>query len=178
MRKNEKDKNDMPQLKLTDLASYREYFRAIAESHVDIQGFRWGDKDVIRNDNRSSLPPAILWATPYDSAAYEASHDDNTLKRKRARVAYLVVPSSEAFQDIDNAIETAEAVIEQIMARIKQDKAGSTDEGEWYMIATRIASWRGGPVEMKIGSTRYVGWEMEIDFLDNANLEYDPSKWT
>lgn len=167
----------MPQLRLTDLASYREYFRSIAYSHVDIQGFRWGDKDVIRNDNRSDLPSTLLWATPYDQVGYEASHADNTLKRKKARVAYLVVPASDSFADEDAAFEGCEAVIEQIMAKILQDKSGGMVGGEWAMIATRIASWRGGPVEMKVGSTRYLGWELEIDFLDNANLEYDPSKW-
>lgn len=167
----------MPQLRLTNLTSYREYFEAIATSHVAIQGFKWGDKDVIRNDNRSDMPATVLWATPYDSAQYEAQHGDNTVKRKKARVAYLVVPESGLFTDEDSAFDESEAVIEDIMARILRDKAGSEVNGEWTMLATRIGSWRSGPVEMKVGSTRYVGWELEIDFLDNTNLEYDPSKW-
>jgi hypothetical protein len=165
-------------IKLTNLASYKAYFAAIAASHVDIDGFKWGDKDVIRNDNRSDMPERVLWATPYDRARYGDKLSDNVHKTKVARVAYLVVPNSELFADEDSAFDFCEATIEQILAKIQQDKRGSDVAGVWEMIITDMNSWSTGPVEMKIGSTRYVGWEMQINFMDPTNLLYNALKWT
>lgn len=167
----------MPNLKLTNLASYRAYFAAIAASHVDIDGYKWGDKDVIKNDNRSDMPARMLWATPYDSAKYGDKSSDNVVKTKVARVAYLILSASELFADEDEAFDKCEAVMEQVLAKLYKDKTGYDVSGEWNMIATNINAWTGGPVEMKIGSTEYIGWEIEIPFMDNTNLEYDPLKW-
>ena len=107
----------MPNLRLTNLAAYRAYFLAIATSHVDILGFKWGNKDVIANDNRSDMPARFLWATPYDSARYGDSRSDNVVKTKQARVAFMMVPNSELFADEDAAFDFCEATIEQILAR-------------------------------------------------------------
>lgn len=168
----------MANIRLTNLSSYRQYFQAIATSHVDIDGFKWGDKDVVRNDNRSDMPARVLWATPYDRVRYGDKFSDNVHKMKVARVAYLVVPSSELFASEDTAFEATEAVIEQIMARLIQDKRGKDVAGDWQMIVSDINSWTTGPVEMKIGSTRYIGCELQITFQDPTNLLYNPTKWT
>lgn len=169
----------MPNVKLTNLASYRAYFEAIAIAHKEIQGFKWGNTDVVRNDNRSDISPSFLWAMPYDIVNYDASHTDNVLKAKKARVAFMVVPDSTLFADEDTAFDYAEAVIEQIMSKIYLDKSGHLDTGgaDWSLLVTRIASWSSSPVEKKLGSTKYIGWELEIEFMDNTDLEYDPTKW-
>lgn len=173
----------MPNIKLTNLSAYKAYFAAIAESHVDILGFKWGNKDVIRNDNKSDMPEKLLWAYPYDRAKYGDKNSDNVHKTKTARVAYLVLPASEKFSDEDAAFEACEAVIEQILAKLLKDKRGAnvtdeeTEETEWVMIVTDISSWSSGPVEHMFGSTKYIGWELKIDFMDNTNLAYDNSKW-
>jgi len=167
----------MPNLKLTTLATYRAYFETIAEDHIAIDGYKWGDKDVIRNDSRSDMPPRLLWAMPYERATYEDNGSDNICKIKVARVAYMVVPESELFADEDAAFDACEAVIEEILARILVDKHGAEVDGEWTMIATRVQNWSTGPVEYKIGSTKYIGWEMNLTFIDNTNLAYDASKW-
>ena len=168
----------MTTIKLTNLASYKAYFQAIATSHVDIDGFKWGDKDVIRNDNRSDMASKVLWATPYERANYGDKFSDNVHKRKIARVAYLTLANSELFADEDAAFDACEAVIEQIIAKIYKDKRGEEVAGDWTMIITEINSFSSGPVEMKIGSTKYIGWELQMTFGDNTNLEYNPAKWT
>ena len=167
----------MPNLKLTNLSAYKAYFQNMATLHKQIDGFKWGDKDVVRNDNLSDMPARFLWAMPYDKVQYGDKSSDNIHKTKVARVAYLVVPASELFADEDAAFEQCEAVIEQIIARILQDKRGADNAGVWEMIVTEIASWSSGPAEHKIGSTRYVGWELQMNFKDNTNLAYDASKW-
>lgn len=168
----------MPTLRLTNLETYRNYFAALAASHVAVDGFKWGDKDVLRNDNRSDMPARVLWATPYERAQYTDRGSDNVVKTKVARVAYFVVPDSNVFADEDLAFDACEALVEQILARLLKDKAGEDDgEGGWTMIATDINTWSTGPVEMTVGSTRYIGYELQISFMDNVNLEYDVTKW-
>lgn len=173
----------MPKLRLTNLASYRSYFQDIATKHKEIDGFKWGDKDVIRNDNRSDLPSRFLWAAPYDNTKYGDKLSDNVHKIKTARVAYMIVPASELFAHEDEAFDACEAVIEQILAKIMVDKRGAhVTSGDppvtaWTMLATDINSWTSGPVQKTIASTRYIGWELQINFIDNTNLAYDASKW-
>lgn len=167
----------MPQFKLTNLATYRSYFQAIATSHVDIDGFKWGDKDVLRNDNRSDMPEKLLWVQPYESVRFLDAGSDNVQKVKLARVAYMIVPDSEKFSDEDAALDVCEALIEQIVAKILLDKRGSDGAGEWSLLITRITSFTAGPVEYKFGGTKYIGYELKIEFQDPANLTYNPEKW-
>lgn len=168
----------MANIRLTNLSSYRAYFQAIATSHVDIDGFKFGDKDVVRNDNRSDMPAKVLWAHPYERTRYGDRFSDNVHKYKVARIAYLVVPASEKFDDEHAAYDTCELVIEQIMSRLIQDKRGKDVAGDWQMIVTDINTWSTTPVEMKIGSTRYVGCSLEVTFQDPTNLSYNALKWT
>jgi hypothetical protein len=167
----------MPKLKLTNLASYKAYFADIAAKHKMIDGYKWGDKKVIANDSRSDLAARFLWAMPYEDAKYGDKGSDNVVKTKKARVAYMIVPDSELFADEEEAFDFCEEVIEQILAKIYMDKRGADVSGEWTMIATSIDSWTTGPVQKTIGSTKYIGWEMELNFIDNTNLAYDASKW-
>lgn len=167
----------MPNVKLTNLGSFRAYFSAIAAAHVDINGFKWGDADVIRNDNRSDMPSSFLWAQRYDNVRYAAVHNDNKLKVKQARIAYMKVRESEKFTDEDSDFEFCESVVDDIVAKIDLDKRGSLVDGEWEMIIANVASMSGGPVEKKIGSTHYIGWELRIEILDNTKFEYKAAKW-
>lgn len=167
----------MPNLKLTDLASFRAYFEGLATAHKDIAGFKFGDTDVIRNDNRSDLSENFLWAMPYDNARYTGVHADNILKVKRARVAFMKVRESEKFADVDADFQYCEAIIEQIVAKIFKDKRGELIGNDWSMLVANVATMTTGPVEKKIGSTPYIGWELAIDISENANLVYDETKW-
>lgn len=168
----------MPNLKLSNLASFKAYFSAIAGLHISIGGFKWGDADVIRNDNRSGMPSSFLWAQRYDNVRYTAVHNDNKQKIKQARIAYMKVRESERFIDEDADFEFCEGVIEDILAKMDVDKRGVLNvNGQWEMIAMNIASITTGPVEKCIGSSRYIGWEMRVDVTDNTNLAYNANKW-
>jgi hypothetical protein len=166
----------MSTLKLTNLSSYRQYFQNIATKHKQIDGFKWGDLDVVRNDNRSDIPAAFLWAQPYERVPY-SDPGDNVTKQKKARVAFVKVRTSETFSDIDADYDAAEAIMEQIMAKILLDKYGAQVGANWEQIATSISSWVISPMQYEIGSTKYVGFELEMTFIDNANMEYDATKW-
>lgn len=173
----------MANLKLTNLITYKAYFEAVATEHIAIDGFKWGDQEVIMNDNRSDMAARVLWVMPYEAARYGDKYSDNVQKTKQARVCYLLVPASNSFDHMLQAFVDAEAVIEQIIARIYKDKAGEAvmlgepPVASWTMIVSDVSSWTTGPVEMTIGATKYAGCELMMDFRDNAGLEYDPTKW-
>lgn len=167
----------MPNVKLSNLASFKAYFAAIALAHKEIAGFKWGDADVIRNDTRSGMPATFLWAQRYDNVRYTAVHNDNKQKIKQARIAFMKVRESEKFTDEDADFEFCEGVVEDIITKLDVDKRGALVEGAWEMIVANISSITTGPVEKLIGSTRYIGWELRIDILDNTNLAYDADKW-
>jgi len=115
----------MATLKLTNLSTYKAYFSALAASHVAVDGFKWGNKDVIRNDNRSDMEARVLWVMPYEQARYGDRASDNVVKTKQARVAYMIVPDSELFADEDAAFDACEEVIEDILSRLLKDKRGA-----------------------------------------------------
>lgn len=165
-------------LKLTNLLSYKNYFLDLATKHVDIEGFKWGEEKVIRNDNRSDMPANLLWAMPYEDARYSDSFSDNIMKTKLARVSYLEVRDSKLFDDEAAQFIRCEARIEEIMARVLRDKRGADVDGVWELIATTINSWKTEPVTMVLGSTTYLGYSLEMLFMDNANLAFDAEKWS
>jgi hypothetical protein len=174
----------MARINLTNLASYKAYFAAIATAHKEVDGYKYGDKDIIRNDNRSDMPPRVLWCAPYDRAKYGDKLSDNVHKKKVARVAYMKPSDSGSFADEDKVFQECEAVIEQILAKVYLDKKGAnvanTEDPpvlEWTMIVTEVNEWVTGPIEMIIGGTKYYGCELEITFSDPTTLVYDASKW-
>lgn len=168
----------MANLRLTNLASYRAYFLDIATKHIDIAGFQWGDEKVVQTNNRSNITGNFLWAKPYDKAQYVDKGSDNVHKRKVALVIYLEVRTKTGFASVEAQYDHCEAMIEGIVARIHVDKRGKDVGGQWQMIATDINSFSARPVEHLIGSTPYVGFELEMTFSDNAHLEYDKEKWS
>jgi hypothetical protein len=167
----------MATLKLTNLLSYKNYFAAIATQHVSILGFKWGDEAVISNDNRSNATKNYLWAMPYDDAKYSGPSVDNTFKNKLARVSYLEVRNSAKFSDIDAQFVHCEEIIEDVISRILRDKTGRMVGSDWEMIATSINSFKTSPVQHQEGSTMWLGYDLEMMYQDNTNLQFDPTKW-
>ena len=168
----------MPNLYITSLASYRAYAQGLATAHKEIDDFIWGGDDVAQTKNRSSVANRFLWALPYEDVSYsDTGPSDNITKRKRVRMSYLQARNSELFGDEDTQYDACEAVAEQIIARILRDKRGTEIAGTWTLLATRIESFQLRPVEVMLGSTKYIGFEINFDVMDNANVAYDGSKW-
>lgn len=168
----------MPILKLTNLAAYRTYFQDLATKHVGIAGFKWGSLDVVKNDNRSDIPDSFLWALPYEAVRYGDNGSDNVLKYKMARVTYMEPRDSDLYADEEIQYDRCEAMIEQVLARILRDKRGFDVSGTWTMVVTTIATWKTAPTRETIGSTVYLGFDLNIEFGDNTNLAFDAQKWT
>jgi hypothetical protein len=164
-------------LKLTNLLSYKTYAQALAVSHKQITGYKWGDADVVRNDNRSDINNNFLWALPYEEITYDVVDDDHQLKVKEAVMVYLEVRNSELFADEDAQYQACETRAEEILARIERDIRGVTVGNDWVQIISRLNSKRLKPVQHKIGSTPYVGFEIRLEFMDNSGMNYDANLW-
>lgn len=171
----------MPSLQLTNLASFRAYFEAIATGpnhHVDLKGFKWGDEDVVKNDNRSDLAHPFLWTGPYEQSRYSDRSSDNVVKFKRVKLNVFTSAASESYADQNTAVELCESIMDDIVAKIIKDKAGRDNAGVWEMIVAHIDAANGRPVVIQLGSTKYHGWELTIEIGDNKNLQYNAAKWT
>jgi hypothetical protein len=167
----------MPSLKLTNLQSFKAYFNAIADAHVSIDGFKWGEKKVIQSGNRSDITKSYLWAQRYNKVRYTDNGSDNAMKKKVARLSYMKVRESERFADEDDDFQFCESVIDDIIAKIMMDKRGSMIGDDWVMIVANIPSINTYPIQDLIGGTVYIGWALELEILDNTNLVYDQTKW-
>jgi hypothetical protein len=168
----------MPVVNLTNLASCKAYFTVIATLHKEIDEFKWGDKDLLKKNNRSNMAPRVLWGKPYDGGDYQGDGTDNIIKNKVLELRYMKVAASQAQDDLETAASECEAVIEQIVAKMFLDKRGrSTESGGWEMVVFKFNGMKTENFEITIGSTRYVGCELRITFQDNTGLQYDASKW-
>lgn len=167
----------MSKLLLTNLTTFKAYFEDIAVQHINIGGFKWGDKEVIKNDNRSNMPDSFLWVIPYTNVRYQGENVDNMTKVKSATIAFWMVAVGTKFEKVEQDFDFCEQLSEEILARINRDRKGSEVDGEWTQLATQLGSYTGAPVEMEIGSTPYRGWELKIEFLDNMRMAFDASKW-
>jgi hypothetical protein len=118
-----------------------------------------------------------LWALPYEEITYDVVDGDHQLKVKEAVMVYLEVRNSELFADEDAQYQTCETRAEEILARIERDIRGVTVGNDWVQIISRLTSKRLKPVEHKIGSTHYVGFEIRLEFMDNSGMNYDANLW-
>lgn len=167
----------MPQLRIVDLSTYKAYSQELAIGHRDIAGFKWGDKEVIQTGARSDAAGSFLWAIPYEDSSVSGDVD-HAMKQREVRLAYLQPRASERFADEDAQYEFCEAVIEQLIARLLRDKRGYNNaQGEWVTLSLSVQSIRTAPIEHTLGATRFLGYELRLQVMDNANLVYDATKW-
>ena len=158
-------------LQLNTYLGYRAYFENIAQQHVEIQGFRYGDDKVIKTFNRSGLAKVFLHCLPYESARYTGPNIDQQYRRKRARFAILKTRVSDKFEDENADFIFCESIALDIAARmIYRDKPNLN-------VILDINSLEHKPVEDTLGATKYYGIQTEVDVMDNPRMFLDVTKW-
>jgi len=168
----------MPQLKLTNLASYKQYWQDIATKHKLLNGASYyGDKDVVSNELRSNAKTLFLWITPYPGTKYGDQLSDNIVKKKTATVAVMKKVDDNKFATVENTFQYCEAIVEDIVSKLIKDNAGEDVSGVWTMISINTNTIQSQPVEQIFGSLHYIGCELSVEFNDNTALQYDASKW-
>ncbi len=102
-------------IQLTNILSLQTYFTALATGanhHKEIDGIKFGDNEVIQNDNRSDMQARILWVSEYENFTAQGTQD-NLHTRKPFKMVYLKVPTSNLFGDRQTAKDECEAVMRQ-----------------------------------------------------------------
>lgn len=158
-------------LSLTTISTFKQYFSDIATSHVDIDELKFGNEEVIKTANRSSLQPKPLWVQEYDKFNFEAATVDHIYTKKEITLSYFKVAASELFADEQQAQEECELVIKQVIAKMLRDKRD-------LKIVTDVSGFSGKVGTYTIGSTKYCGCELTLTIKENAGFVYDPVKWT
>jgi hypothetical protein len=161
----------LPMLSLNSYTGYRAYFENIANQHVDIQGFKYGNQKVVQNASRKGLANIFLHCLPYEDARYTGFSVDHQYRRKRARYAVMKVSGGDAFEKENEDLDIVEAIALQINARlIYYDKIALR-----VIIDVNTLSMRA--VEDITGSTKYRGIEVSVDVLDNPGMSVNVDKW-
>lgn len=154
---------------LTDFQSYQDYFKAIAESHVDINSFLFGDDDVAVNKGRSWTGKA-LWLEPWQPVKITDQLSDNYLQEKKGSIWVGGSPGTDKFQARLDYYETTEVIVKDIIARMLKDR---NEE----LLITRLTSYSYGMGEFTFSSTKMIGCRFDFTFQDPSGFEYDESKW-
>jgi hypothetical protein len=154
---------------LTDFQSYQDYFEAIANSHIDIEGFMFGDEDIAINKGRA-WKGKQLWLEPWQPVKIVDQLSDNYLQEKTGTLWLGGSPPSAKFQDRLDYYGACEAIVKDIIARMLKDR---NEE----LLITRITTYRYGMGEFTFSSTPMVGCRFDFTFHDPSGFEYNENKW-
>jgi len=101
---------------ITDITTYRDYFKWMAENHVAINGFVMGDLEMILNATRATLPYPCMWL--------EYPSIDAILTRGRImhQGAFVIYTSIEVNDIAELATMAAmEEIVHDLLGKIKHD---------------------------------------------------------
>lgn len=152
---------------LTDFTSYKRYFETIAQQHVQIDDFKYGDQEVQNNEVRQ-WGGKRLWLWPYGMVRVEDNLSDNYLQRKEG-VLFVGGSAPKKFDDEDEFVASCEGICKDIISRMIKDRADQ-------ILVTRINGYSYEKVVIQ-QSTRIVGCELRFNFTDPNGFTYDPLKW-
>ena len=154
---------------------YREYFEALATSHVDIESFVFGDSKHFSNVQKSGNHTGItLWLDHYPPIR-GVGDQDNPLGRLTAEwvVMKSVSGKQQTKEEMDIILDKCESIAQDIFAKIMYDYqvTDSDNQPDW-------PSRQFGRMESYLfSSTTYEGTACQMDFLINAPATYNENKW-
>lgn len=154
---------------LTDFASYQAYFEALATSHVDIDGFLFGDAEVAMNDGRV-WKGKKLWLEPWQPVTITDQLSDNYLQQKKGSLWVGGSPQSKLFQARLDFFAECEVIVKSIIAKLLKDR---TEE----LLITRLTSYSFGMGEFTFSATNMIGCRLDFIFTDPSGFAYDADKW-
>jgi hypothetical protein len=154
---------------------YRDYWQAIANAHVSIDTFCFGEDERLQKEEANALLTGwILWADEPQPATI-GGINDGFVAQQVAPVAIIKAMEKEAtaHADQDVVFESAKELATDILSRLYRDKANRAAQ----LVMAEIVNTRMGKFDTIINSTRFVGYLLEIPLRHPVNLSYDVSKW-
>ena len=152
------------------------YVRELAEKHKDVlhspaeqHFFRWLFQEVTHQQIESAHDPMVL-LEPMDGRFTDNLGDD---RRKRRTIAFVIAKRVTEYADwdeIDNTISECEAIGEQFIAKMINDR--DTCVFLKWMDPNSVKIMDVGPLLNYTYGSRF-----EIEITTKANLHYDATKW-
>lgn len=153
----------------TPLPEFIQYFRDLAEQHVELKTFAHGPVSRIIAGSRSESDYPLLWLETPTLGLLDKDGTAPFGQRSTAFVVLLSVPRDDhAAQDAGWA--RAEAIALDVLSRLrKAHKAGeivlsSLDNTQLEAVAT-------------LSVANEIGWRYEFSLGDYVSLSYDKARW-
>lgn len=162
---------------LTDEQSYKDYFQALATSHVDITGFKFGDEEELNVAAKTGFPPPsggiegglTLWADRHRPVELRDDRSDNYLGERTATLMVMGV-DPEVYEDQHALYLECESIVTDFISKLLKDY----NEG---LISTLFSRYKWGEGEIELSSTAYRGCRLDITWQSPVDLTYNEAKW-
>lgn len=154
---------------------YRDYWQGIANAHIDIETFCYGDDDRFKQEEANAkLTGWILWVDEPQPATIQGMND-GFVEQQVAPVAVIKAMDKDgtthANQDV--IFQNAKEISTDVLSRVYRDKANRAAK----LVMAELLNTQRGKFDMMINSTRFVGYLVEIPLRHPVDLSYDATKW-
>lgn len=148
----------------------KNYFEALAASHVDIDEFVYGDNDVIQGIVKSRELGTFLWLTYKSEIQLLDSISDNILGKIPNTLMVLAKAPSELHADQETTTGNSEIIVRDIISKLYLDY----QSGE---ITTELGGYKFGEAEPVFGANKFIGTWLDFNIIRPEKLIYNPAKW-
>lgn len=154
----------------TDPTAIKDYFEALATSHVDIDTFVYGDSDVMQSKAKSEDFGTVLWLDYAQPVQLIDKLSDDIEGKIPNTLFILKKAASEVWEDEETAQGETEIIVRDIMSKLYQDNQAGT-------ISTELAGYKYGESEMMIGAVKFCGTRLDFNLIRSEKLIYNQAKW-
>lgn len=156
-------------LTLTHQDSYKHYMQLLADRHVDLHWFKFGDEEAVREDDRTAMKEFGLWADEHEPVRLRDDLSDNYLGQYKAPII-VMKPRPERIALHQAIYDQAEPIVKDIISKLITDyHAGS--------IATSVSEYQFGKAEFEEEGTRFIGCRLDISWIAPVDITYRHEKW-
>lgn len=160
------------QFDLSDLATYKQYFKTIAESNnlllqEGTDQYLYGDIEIGINE-AASWKGKKLWAMPAHRAR-GAGENDNYYFRREGTI-WVGGPAPDKFEEQDTYYEACQTIIKQIISKMIADFTNS--KLSFHLNTSTIER-----TLLTLSATHIVGCEFTFFFDDPDDIEFNQEQW-
>jgi hypothetical protein len=148
---------------------YYDYWQSVATSHVDITGFKFGDREVINCAARSNMSACELWCENYDPVSMIDNFSDNHTGQLQGSLV-IMKPDPEKFSDQRTVVGECEQIVKDILGKILKEFNEAT-------LMAELRRYKYGEAEIHTGATKMRGVRLDFVFLRPERLVYTAAKW-
>lgn len=154
---------------LGTFTEFHDYLKALATSHIDILGFKFGEKEIVKCGARSNMTLPAMWAESYDPVTITDNKSDNHSGQLNS-VLYVFDSKPKKWDDQRTKYSVLEEIAKDIVAKILKDY----NEG---LLQAELNGYRFGWSEMTLGSSEMLACRIDLKFTRPERLAYNAAKW-